>query len=252
MKSGRSGGAMRLPCLAAAVALAACTPDGLLHGLDERSANEVLVALDEAGLAAAKVREDGPDGGYRVEVPAGDAPRAHRLLAERELPRARAAGFEEVFARGSMVPTPAEEHARWSHALAGELARSIESLDGVLEARVHLGLPLADPLRPEASPAPRAAVLVKCRPSGCEALHALEGGLRALVAGAAEGLEPGAVSLVIAPGAAPSPPARPAQRRGSPFLLGLAALAGTGALGLAGVGLRGRLRGAISWNRERP
>jgi len=228
---------------AAALTLVACAPDaGLLHGLDERQANEVLVALDEAGLPGEKVREDGPGGAWSIEVPAADAPRAHRLLAERELPRARPTGFDEAFAKGSMVPTPAEEHARWQHALAGELARSIESLDGVLEARVHLGLPLADPLRPTTAPAPRAAVLVKCRPAGCAALRALEDGLRALVAGAADGLEPGAVSLVIAPGAAPAPPPPVPDRKGSAMLLALAALAGTGALGLAGVGLRGRLR----------
>jgi type III secretion protein J len=233
---------VRTPTLAAVVALAACTPDvGLLHGLDERQANEVLVVLDASGLAAEKVREDGPGGAWSVEVPAPDAARAHRLLSERELPRARAAGFDEVFAGGSMVPTPAEEHARWLHALSGELARSIESLDGVLEARVHLGLPLADPLRAGARPAARASVLVKCRPDGCDALRALEEGLRALVAGAAEGLEPGAVCLVIAPGAvAAAPPSAP--RRPGSALLVLAALAGSGGLGLTAFGLRGRLR----------
>jgi type III secretion protein J len=228
---------------AAALTLAACSPNaGLLHGLDERQANEVLVALDASGLAAEKVRETGPGGAWSVEVPAADAARAHRLLAEHELPRARAPGFDEVFAKSSMVPTPAEEHARWQHALAGELARSIECLDGVLEARVHLGLPVADPLRPETNSAPRAAVLVKCRPGGCEALRALTGDLRALVAGAAEGLEPAAVSLVIAPGAAAAPAPPAPERRGPALLFGLAALAGAGGLGLAAFGLRGRLR----------
>jgi type III secretion protein J len=234
---------LRALAVAAALALASCAPDaGLLHGLDERAANEVLVALDEAGVRAEKIREDGPGGAWRIEVPAAEAPRAHRILAGRELPRARPPGFDEVFAKGSMVPTAAEEHARFQHALAGELARSIESLDGVLEARVHLGLPLADPLRPEASPAPRAAVLVKCRAADCDALRALEGGLRALVAGAAEGLDPGAVSLVVAPGTAAPPPERAPPRRGPAVLVGLAALAGAGALGLAGLGLRSRTR----------
>lgn len=251
---------------------AGCSPAAeLLHGLDEGQANEVLVALEEDGLSAAKRREEGGGGPgsevrWLVEVGADDASHARRLLSERALPRVRAAGFEEVLAKGSMVPTPAEEHARFQHALAGELSRSIERLDGVLEARVHLGLPEPDPLRPDAARAPRAAVLVKCRPAACDALRGLEGGIRSLVAGAADGLAPEAVSVVVAPGAggppaaAPEPasaaapmPAAPAiatpaadggsgvpVRRRSPVLLGLAALAGTGALGAAGWGLRGR------------
>jgi type III secretion protein J len=237
--------AMRPSLLPSALALlvAACSPSaGLLTGLDERAANEVLVALSEAGIPAEKVRGDGQDATFSVTVPAGEAARAHRVLAERELPRARPPGFEEVFANGSMVPTPLEEQARYGHALAGELARSIESLDGVLEARVHLGLARPDPLRPGDAPPARAAVLVKCRPSGCDALRALEGGLRALVAGAADGLDPAAVAVVIAPGAAPTPPPEPPPRRANGLLLGLAGLAATGAIGLAGAGLLGRLR----------
>ena len=250
------------------IALAGCSArEELLHGLEEGPANEVLVALEEGGVPAVKRREEGSaspgaEARWLVEVESSGATRARRLLSERALPRARAAGFEELLARGSMVPTPAEEHARFQHALAGELSRSIERLDGVLEARVHLGLPEADPLRPEALRAPRAAVLVKCRPAACEALRSLEGGIRSLVAGAADGLDPTTVSVVVAPGsearavgssaAPPAPPpaggapaAGPAApaRRGSPLLLGLAAMAGAGALGFAGWGLRGRARG---------
>ncbi|MFO0583046.1 MAG: secretion protein [Anaeromyxobacter sp.] len=234
---------MRAPILAL-LALAACSSStGLLTGLDERAANEVLVALGEAGIPAEKLRGEGQDATFSVAVPSAEATRAHRVLAERALPRARPPGVEEVFQKGSMVPTPLEEQARYAHALAGELARSIESLDGVLEARVHLGLARTDPLRPGDAPPPRASVLVKCRPSACDGVRALEGGLRALVAGAADGLDPGAVAVVVAPGAAPGPPPEAGGRRGNGLLLGLAAVAGLGALGLAGAGLLGRLRG---------
>ena len=80
--------------------------------------------------------------------PPGDASRAQRLLSERELPRPRPPGFGEVFGKGSLVPTPTEEHALYLHALAGELARSLEAIDGVVGARVHLGLPRPDPFLP--------------------------------------------------------------------------------------------------------
>jgi type III secretion protein J len=230
------------PLLVLAAALSGCGGEELLHGLDEVQANEILVVLDEADVAAGKRREEGSDGQWTVSVGGRDAARARRILAERELPRPRPPGFGEVFGKGSMVPTPTEEHALYLHALAGELSRSVESIDGIVEARVHLGLPQPDPLRPGDRPPPRGAVLVKCRPASCDAVRALEPGIRALVAGAADGLEEGAVSVVIAPGAAArAAPAAPSRR--SPLLLGLAALAGLGAMGVAGTAVRARLRG---------
>jgi type III secretion protein J len=226
--------------------LAGCAGEEILHGLAEPQANEVLVALDEAGVHATKRREDGADAAWTVSVPAGDAARAHRALAERSLPRARPAGFAEVFSKGSMVPTPTEEHALYLHALGGELSRSVEAIEGVVEARVHLGLPQPDPLRPGERPAPRAAVLVKCRAAACASVRALEAGIRSLVAGAADGLAPDSVSVVIAEAApAPVPPVAPA-RRGSWLLVGLAAAAGLGAAVIGAAGLRARLRREVT------
>src|SRR5512133_1598028 len=230
----------------AVLALAGCAREELLHGLDEPQANEVLVALDEGGIRADKARGDGADAGWTVSVARGDASRAHRVLADRALPRARPAGFGEVFGKGSMVPTPTEEHALYLHALGGELARSVEAIDGVVEARVHVGLPQPDPLRPGERAAPRAAVLVKCRPASCAAVRALEPGIRSLVAGSADGLDAGAVSVVIAPAAEASErPAAPPRRR-SGLLVGLAAAAALGAVGIAAAGLRARVRRVTS------
>jgi type III secretion protein J len=232
----------RLAALAAlALALAGCGEEAILHGLDEPSANEVLVALDEGGVSARKRREDGAEGGFTVEVPASEVGRAQRLLAARELPRPRAPGFGEVFGKGGMVPTPTEEHALYLHALGGELARSVEAIDGVVEARVHLGLPQADPLRRDPA-RPRAAVLVKCRPRACANVRGLEAGIRALVAGSADGLEPGAVSVVIAEAADVEAAPAAAGRARSPWLLGAAALAALSAAGILAYGVAGRLR----------
>jgi type III secretion protein J len=225
--------------LSTLVALAACADEEILHGLAEPQVNEILVALDEGGIAARKGREDGADGGWVVSVSRADAPRAQRILSERELPRPRAPGFGEVFSKGGMVPTPTEEHALYLHALAGELSRSVEAIEGVVEARVHLGLPQADPLRSSEPRPPRAAVLVKCRPAACAAVGALEGGIRSLVAGAADGLEPASVAVVLAAAPELPPPPAPPRRARSRLLLALAAGAGAGALGLVAAGLRG-------------
>jgi type III secretion protein J len=233
---------MRIGCIAVVVlALAGCAGEEVLHGLDERQANEVLVALDQGGVAASKAREDGAEERWRVEVPRGEGARAHRVLAERELPRARAPGFGEVFGKGSMVPTPTEEHALLLHALGGELSRSMEAVEGVVAARVHVGLRPPDPLRPGDRGAPRASVLLKCRAAACAAIRALEPGLRAMVAGAVDGLDPASVALVVTE-AAEARPAPPAPERHAGLLAGLAAVAALGAAALTAPAVRARLR----------
>jgi type III secretion protein J len=179
-----------------------------------------------------------------VEVASGDAGRARRILAERELPRARTPGCGELFGEGGMVPTPVEEHARYLHALSGELSRSIESLDGVVEARVHLGLPQDDPLRPGQPRMPRAAVLVRCRPTACAGVRTLEPGIRALVAGGAEGLSSETVSVLIAEAAA-VPGREPSKRPGPGWRTAASAVLAIAAVLLAGAALRRPLSGLL-------
>jgi type III secretion protein J len=210
---------------------AGCSTEPVLHGLDESQANEVLVALDEANVAGDKRREEGTAAAWVVAVRSRDVAAARRILADRELPRPRAPGFGEVFGEAGMVPTPVEEHARYLHALSGELSRSLESLDGVVEARVHLGLPQEDPLRPGAARPARAAILLRCRPASCDAVRRMEPGVRSLVAGAADGLAADAVSVLVAE-AASAPVAPPTAAVGGRWRLPAA-----GALTLLGLGI---------------
>jgi type III secretion protein J len=229
----------------AVLLLAGCGPEPILHGLDERQANRVLGALDEAGLPASKRRDEGSEGAWLVEVPPSEAVRARRILSERELPRPEAAGFASVLARGSLVPTPAEERARLLHAIAGELSRSVEAVDGVVEARVHIALPPDDPLRPAAPP--RGAVLVKVRPGARPRVEPLAPGIQSLVAGAVAGLEPAQVAVVLAESSPPSVPApEVAPRRPALALAGSAAAL---ALALTAAGLR-RTRVPWRWPRR--
>ena len=216
----------------AALALVACGKEEILHGLEESQANQVLVALDEGGLQATKQREEGSEGAWRVEVRAPESARAQQILAEQELPRRRQPGFGEVFEKGSIAPTPVEERALYQHALSGELARSLEAIDGVLTARVHLTLPPADSLRLEPAPPPRAAVLVKARAGARAHLDPLTPGIQSLVAGAVTGLDPGAVSVVFTE-AAPTPRTPPGSSRAGRRGLLLALAGAAAALGIA-------------------
>ena len=225
-----------------ALALAACSGGDVVHGLDELQANEVVVALDEAGVAAEKRRDEAGDDRWAVTVPRGVVAGAQRVLAERQLPRPKPPGFAEVFGKGSMVPTPTEERALYLHALSGELARSVEAIDGVVAARVHLAVAATEPFRAGPAPAARAAVLVKARAGARARVEPLAPGIRALVAGAVAGLDPDAVSVVVAEGSAAafrSPPPRSPR----PLLLGFSAAAALGGGALAAWPLRRRLRG---------
>jgi type III secretion protein J len=229
-----------LPLLLA-LAAAGCGREEVLHGLDQGQANEVVVALDEGGVRGEQRRMDGSEERWTVVVPSSEAPQARRILAERELPRTRPPGFAEVFGKGSMVPTPTEERALYLHALSGELSRSVEAIDGVLAARVHLAVAPHDPLRPGPSSPARAAVLVKARPGARGRLEPLTPGIQALVAGAVSGLDPQSVSVVVADGSALAP--RPAPRRSAlvPLVLAIV-LALAAAAVLVAPALRGRLR----------
>jgi type III secretion protein J len=232
-------GAPRTLLLAFLLAASGCGREAILHGLDEGRANHVIVALDEAGVAARKERDDAAEGSWRVEVSPGDAAAARRILAERELPRRTPPGFGEVFGKGSVVPTPSEERALYLHALCGELARSLEAIDGVVEARVHVALPSPEVLRPEPGGGSRAAVLVRTRSGARAGLERLAPGIQSLVAGAVQGLDAAAVAVVIAeaPASSRAVSAGSGRRR---TVLALAALALAGAAIVLPLGLHWR------------
>ncbi len=110
------------------------------HGLDERQANEIQTVLLERGFRARKRVEEGRPPTWAVEVEPADAPDAVRVLAELGLPRPRPAGVRELLKPG-LVPDPVEQHALLLEAQSGELSRTLEAVDGVVSARVHLVRP---------------------------------------------------------------------------------------------------------------
>ncbi|OYX77393.1 MAG: flagellar M-ring protein FliF [Sphingomonadales bacterium 32-65-25] len=75
-----------------------------------------------------------------VEVPAGDAARARILLAGQGLPKASAAAGQAL-ADMPLGASRSVEAARLKQALERELAMSVEAIDGVKAARVHVATP---------------------------------------------------------------------------------------------------------------
>jgi type III secretion protein J len=183
-----------------ALAASACTTN-ILHGIDERAANDAARALERAGIGAEKLPEEnggGAGGGARftIRVARGDGARALELLRAQGLPREARHGFAETYGQPSLIPTASEERARYVDALAGEIERTLESVDGVVSARVHLVLEEADPLAADAKPRSpaRAAVLLAARP-GRTPLGRED--VQRLVAGSVAGLDAAAVAVVV-------------------------------------------------------
>ncbi len=101
----------------------------------------------------------------------------------------------EGLSKPSLLGSPAEERARLEHARAAELTRTLELLPGVVNARVHVSLPLENSLTLAPLGRPTASVLVRTEPHRT----VKEDEVRLLVTHAVGDLLPQDVAVLIAP-----------------------------------------------------
>ena len=187
-----SPGALRL-VLAWLVCAGCAVP--VANELDETAANKVIAALGRSGVAADKQKDPDHAGRFSVDVGRGDESFALSVMAREELPPRSDPGLAEALGQSSLIPSRADEQARLLAGTAGELQRSLLSLDGVIAARVHLALPRADALDTNA-PLPSASASVLLKHGGnVPPISALE--VSRLVAGAVPGLDPDKVTVVM-------------------------------------------------------
>src|SRR5678815_2873422 len=89
-------GAGGFAVLVAAAAVGGCSTN-ILHGIDERSANDATAALERAGIGAEKLPDEGAaagsSAGYTIRVAHADGTRAVDLLRALGLPHDRRRGF---------------------------------------------------------------------------------------------------------------------------------------------------------------
>ena len=150
-----------IPVVAAALLLAGCDKETTLHaGLAERQANLVMAALIDAGIGCHK--SPGEEGTWDVTVVESRFADAVNLLEKAGLPRQPHQGIGEVFKKTGMISSPSEERIRFMDAHAQDLAKTISSIDGVVDARVHVVLPENDPFARHALPS-SAAVAIRSR-----------------------------------------------------------------------------------------
>jgi len=161
----------------------------VLAGLDQRDTAAAMDALTQNGF---DYELDGASG--RLLVPASRLHEARIRLATEGLPRASTSGLENFGRDAGFGTSRMVETARYHHALEGELARSIMTLQGVESARVHLALPRPSVfVRDRATPT--ASVLVNLHP-GRVLNEAQAAGIVHLVASSIPQLEADKVTVV--------------------------------------------------------
>ena len=213
---GRWGGAtlpgarrVRTPIAGFVLLLVSACAVPIAGGLEETDANRVVVALDHAGVDATKEADPTVEGKFRVMVPRDDSARALLAMRSEDLPRPHVPGVMDTLDKGALVPSSAQEHAQLVSGMAGDLARTLEGVEGVLLARVHLNVAPPDPLRTGPAPKTTASVLLEHRGA---TPPITEGAVARLIAGGVPNLAVSDVAVVLVPRAA-SPLAEEAELR---------------------------------------
>lgn len=126
--------------------------------LSDRAGGEVITALEQLDIPYRLSAVDGT-----IEVPADQLHAARYRLAARGLPKSDDDAQDEADRAPRFGASSLQEQQRFQHALEIDLARSIQKLEVVELARVHLALPRVSPFLRDA-PSATAAVLVRLRP----------------------------------------------------------------------------------------
>jgi flagellar M-ring protein FliF len=166
----------------------------LYTGLDPTDTQKIVARLTLENIPY-QLSSDGTS----IDVPADKLDRIRIEMASQNLPHTGRMGFE-LFDKPNWSSSDFSERVNYQRALEAELERTIETMDTVESARVHLVLPRESLFTTEERPA-KAAVVVKLRTQRLadETVNSIAN----LVASAWENLSPDDVTIVSADGRLP-------------------------------------------------
>jgi len=167
------------------------TRETLYIGLSGEDINQISLVLAESNIDFAT----GSDG-TSVTVPAGMTSRARMVLAERGLPSSSSAGYELFDQVGSLGLTSFMQEVTRVRALEGEIARTIQSINSITAARVHIVMPDRGNFR-RGDQKPSASVMVR---AGANVASRTADSIRHLVASSVPGLTVDEVTVLDATG----------------------------------------------------
>jgi len=161
----------------------------LLYGeLDQRDAGAIAQRLDELGVRY-QVEQQG-----RIMVPEDEVGRVRMLLAQAGLPSGGGIGYEIFNEPEAFGSTTFMQNVNQLRALEGELARTVQTLQPVQQARVHLVLPRRELFSRERQTS-TASVFIRLRP-GQQLSREQVTAVQHLVATAVPDLDPARISIV--------------------------------------------------------
>lgn len=168
----------------------AATPNyaPLYSNLSSADAAAVIDKLDAAGTPY-KIT----NGGATVMVPKDEVYTARIALSGEGLPSNSDGGGYEILNKQSLSTSQFQEQTNFKRAMEGELSKTIEALNGVNTAVVHLALPTKQVFADKQDPA-TASVLISTKPGttlGPEQVQAIVN----LVASSIDGLDPEKVTV---------------------------------------------------------
>jgi len=160
----------------------------LYSHLDPSEASSITQALD----SAKQNYKLSPDG--TILVPPAQVPKIRMMLASKGLPSGGGTGLEMLDKKQSLGTSEFVEHARYQHAIEVELGRSIETIQTVRGARVHLAVPKPSVFVRNQKPA-TASVAVEVAPGQTLSNEQVKSIVH-LVASSVTGLSPDHVTVV--------------------------------------------------------
>jgi type III secretion protein J len=202
---------LALPLL---LALTACQTV-LYTGLSERDAMQMVAILLQHGITADRVIAK--DGTSTVEVPGASVSDAVMVLHAAHYPRNEYADTGKVFQQQGLIATPGAERAKLYYGISQELEHTLNDIDGVVDARVHIAPAVNDPVTGEDRPATAAVVL---RYDAGTAMDGLLPKIKLLVANAVQDLTYEHVSVILLPVQPPALPPAPVRGFGPWAVIG--------------------------------
>lgn len=162
----------------------------LYSNLNAKDAGSIKTKLDELKIET-KVE------GNSIYVPSSKVYETRLMLANEGLPQGGGVGYE-IFGKGNFAMTDYLQQINYKRALEGELSRTINTIKGINNSRVHLALPKKG-LFEEQDNRSTASVIIDVGQSYPLTKQQV-GGIVHLVSSSVEGLSPDSVSVIDSKG----------------------------------------------------
>lgn len=179
----------------------ACSKTELYHNLTEDEVNEILVILHENGISASKKKEVVQNEvTWTVVLESKDLPKARAILVERNLPRRRQPGIEDIYKDKGLIATADEQKARFIIGLRGNIINALRKNPDVIDADVVINVPDKEEFGSSNDPTvkkrPSASLVIKIRPTAEAQATLTEAKLQRVVASAVPDLDPRDVTVI--------------------------------------------------------